>query len=332
MKFNRRVQNLLKQEIISTETAEKIMVTEQIRKTGVAWKLMYFISGLLIGLGAILVVSSHWDLIPDMLKLLGDFAIWGGILYTLYWAFDKKKNNLKECLLLVSFLFVGATIGLIAQIFNMSGSWTSFALTWAILSAVFVILSRLRITNILWLLILFSGLNFDFLWRYIFRYFAEYPVAFLIVGASLCALLSYAGECLYKAINGVIVLPKAFATLSSIAMYCIAVFDAFIIGNNSFRYYFYEDAPFFNWTAIGANTVAFVFLGIRLLLALYKDNIKSFVRNSYIVSIYIIGMFLIRLENSFVKGFIFIIGGLFLLGLLQFLQKSAKRIKVERGL
>ena len=38
---------------------------------------------------------------------------------------------------------VGGTIGLIAQTFNLSGGWQSFAVSWALLSTPFILVSRL---------------------------------------------------------------------------------------------------------------------------------------------------------------------------------------------
>ena len=141
MKISNKLQKLVDQGLISEEQAEKIMASEQAKHSNLAWKLMYWIAGLFIGLGFILIVGSNWDDIPASLKLLGDFAIWAGILYGTYWSIVNKKDRVKELFLTLSFLFVGATIGLIGQIFNLSGGWQSFATAWAVLSFVFVIFS-----------------------------------------------------------------------------------------------------------------------------------------------------------------------------------------------
>ena len=319
MKISGKLQKLVAQGLISEEQAEKIMTSEQASHSKLAWKLMYWIAGLFIGLGFILIIGSNWSAIPAPVKLLGDFGIWAGILYGTYWSITNRKNKIKELFLTLSFLFVAATIGLIAQIFNLSGGWQSFATTWAMLSFVFVVFSRLIVLNLVWLWLFFSIINLEFLFHFLEPLLMKGPITALITGTILCALLSYAGGQLYKAINKLIVMPKAFAIYFLIGMYSIALFGGAMLGMNHSR--FFGHSPFL------ANVFVFVFLGIRLLLAVHNKNIKSFIRNTHLVELFILFLFVTRYGNLFMSGVGFIVGGILLLGVLYLLKRTSKYIK-----
>ena len=96
MKISNKLQKWVDQGLISKKQAEKIMLSEQSNNSNMAWKLMYWIAGLLIGVGFILIIGANWDDIPAPIKLLGDFGIWAGILYGTYWSVLNKKDTLKE--------------------------------------------------------------------------------------------------------------------------------------------------------------------------------------------------------------------------------------------
>lgn len=311
MKISNKLQKLVDQGLISEKQAEKIMVFEQAKHSNLAWKLMYWIAGLFIGLGCILIIGSNWDDIPAPLKLLGDFAIWGGIVYGTYWSIVNKKGKIKELFLTLSFLFVGATIGLISQIFNVSGGWQSFATAWAVLSFVFVIFSRLIVINMIWLYLFFSAVDFEHLLRWLKYLLRDSLIMELITGTLVLALLTYAGNQLYKTINKLVVLPKAFAILTFIVMYCFVLIWGSAVG--------FEN--------VFANVFVFLFLGSRLFLATQNKNMKSFIRNTHLIELYILFLFLSRFGNLFMSGIGFILGGILLLVLLYSLRKTSRYIK-----
>lgn len=311
MRISNKLQKWLEQGIISQEQAEKIILAEQSKNSHLAWKLMYWIAGLFIGLGCILIVGSNWDSIPAPVKLLCNFTVWGGILYGAYWSIVNKKERLKEFFLTLSFLFVGATIGLIAQIFNLSGGWQSFATTWAILSFVFVIISRVVVLNVVWLCLFFSIIDIRYIFRLLTSFLNHSLMLDLIAGTIFCALLTYAGNQLYKSVNKIVVMPKAFAILSFVNMYLIAILGGMILGfQNGF-----------------ATIFVFVFLGVRLFLAMQNKNMNSFIRNTHLIELYVLFLFITRFGNLFVSGVGFIIGGILLLGVIYLLKKTSKYIK-----
>ena len=310
MKISNKLQNLVDQGVISLEQAEKIMFSEQEKHSNLAWKLMYWIAGLFIGLGIISIIASNWDSIPASVKLFGDFIIWAGILYGAYWSIDNKKDKLKELFLTLCFLFVGATIGLIAQIFNLNGGWNSFALIWALLSFVFVVFSRLMAINILWLCLLFSSVNFGRLFKYLEYFFESSLTIGLIISSLILALLTYMGNKLYKVVNKTVLLPKAFALLTHFIMYNFVLYGGFIIG----------------FKEVFANIFVFIFLGIRLFLTMRAKDMKSFIQNTHALELYIFLLFLSRL-GGFLSGIGYISIGILLLGILYILKKTSKYIR-----
>lgn len=311
MKLSHKLQNLVDQGLISQEQAEKIMISTQSARSNLMWKWMFWIAGLLIGVGIILIIGSNWRYIPDPVKLLGNFAIWGGVLYGTYWSIVNKRNGLKEFFLTLSFLFVGATIGLIGQVFHLSGGWHSFSLTWVLLSFVFVLFSRLVSLNFVWLCLFFFAVNLDFLFRLLEPLFKSGTVMALASMTGLFALLAYAGNRLYKAVEQVIVLPKAFAVLCFLNMYCVAFIGGAILGLGHF------------W----ANVFVFVFLGVRLFMAIKDQNMKSFIRNTHLTELFILFLFLTRFGSLFISGIGFVFGGILLLGILYLFKKTSDHIK-----
>ncbi len=92
--------------------------------------VVLILGALLVGIGALLFVASNWVLIPDFLKLILLF----GTTFATYYAgwelkFDKKSHpKLGQVLLFLASIFVGATIFLTAQIFNVNANahWLVF--------------------------------------------------------------------------------------------------------------------------------------------------------------------------------------------------------------
>lgn len=311
MKISKKLQKWVDQGLITRKQAEKITQSEQSGRSNLMWKLMFGIAGLLIGLGIILIISSNWRHIPAPVKMLGDFVIWGGILYATYWSIVNKRERIKELFLILSFLFVAATIGLIAQIFHLSGGWHSFATTWALLGLPFILFSRLITINCLWLCLILSTVKYDVWLEAIMDMFDNAPIAGLISGTMILAALSVWGRQIYEFLGKRVILPKAFSLLSFRAMYYFTLGVGAALG---FEY-------------ILANVIVFVFLGIRLLLAAYDKNINSFIHNTHLVELYILFLFFTRYHNLFKSGLGFIFAGCLLLGALYGLKRTSKYIK-----
>jgi uncharacterized membrane protein len=88
------------------------------------------IGSVLIGIGVLLIVASHWDEIPDFLR----FILLAGTTFATYylgWRLEfetKTKPRLGHALIFLASIMVGATIFLTAQIFNVNANahWLVF--------------------------------------------------------------------------------------------------------------------------------------------------------------------------------------------------------------
>ncbi len=309
MFLSKKLQKWVIQGVITQEQADKITELEQTNHTSLAWRAMFLIAGLFIGLGFILLVGANWDDIPSSIKLLGDFTIWAGVLYGVYWSVTQKKENIRELFLVLSFLMVGATIGLIGQIFNLSGGWQSFSMTWALLSIPFVLMSRMLSLNIVWLILLCVGVDWEPVLKWLL--FREDHLVQLIFGTISLALIGYAGRKLYEETNKIIVLPKALSKLSLFAMYIVAILGGAALGLGIFM----------------ANVFVLVFLGIRMGLAFMQKDTLSFRNNTLLLELFIFFLFVSRFGDLFMTGIGFIFAGVLLLLLIYGLRKTSSRIK-----
>jgi len=90
------------------------------------------IGAILVGIGAILFVASNWEKIGDTLKVLLLAGSTLGIHYTGYrFKYEESKySRLGTALLLLSTLFFGASIFLIAQIYNVNANSSTLVLIW----------------------------------------------------------------------------------------------------------------------------------------------------------------------------------------------------------
>ena len=318
MKISNKLQRWVDQGIISQKQADKILLSEQANHSGMIWKWLYGISGLFIGLGIILIISANWDTIPAPIKLIGDFTLWWGVLYGTYWSFINKKHRLKEMLLVLSFLFIGATIGLIGQIFNLSGGWQSFAMAWSLLGIPFVLFSRLLSFNFCWLCLFFSIFDFDWIEK-LLRYL-DRRVEWLILPVILLSLLSFAGKKLDEVLHKYTLLPQAFQALAMFMAYVIIFLGSFV--KHAWFFFYFSSV-----SVLVIYIFSFLFFGARMALAVLTQNMTSFKRNAIAVEVYIFLLFANRFGNLLWSGFGFILGGIAVLGLIYILRRTSKYIK-----
>lgn len=311
MKLADKLQNWVKQGLISPTQAEEILRSEQSDHSNMVWKWMYGIAGLFIGLGIILIISANWDYIPAWLKLFGNFAIWAAVLYHTCRSVINKKSKISEILLVVSFLFVGATIGLIGQIFNLNGGWQSFAMAWSLLGLPYVFFSRLLSFNFCWNVLFFTSFDFNFIER-VLNYINQHLDG-LILALAVLSLLSYAGKKLDESVNKYTLLPKAFQNFSMFTAY-ILVFSTCFWYNTGI-------------ISVAAYIIAFLFFGARMFMAVKAQDMLSFKRNAIAVEVYIFLIFVSRFENLLLSGFGFIVAGIAVLALIYSLRKTSKYIK-----
>ncbi|MEO6724567.1 MAG: DUF2157 domain-containing protein [Blastocatellia bacterium] len=95
--------------------------------------VIFTIGGLLVGGGVISLVAANWELLPTFIKVVLLFAALLGCHLAGYWLrYHRNSPRLGHALIFCGCLIFGANIGLLAQIFNISGTWHNAYAVWAI--------------------------------------------------------------------------------------------------------------------------------------------------------------------------------------------------------
>lgn len=129
------VEEWKKEGIIDDHQAERILSRYgKEERTSKLISVVSVLGALLVGIGAILFIASNWKSIPDFLKLILIF----GTTYATYFAgwrlkYETRSNpKLGHALLFLGTIFVGVTILLVAQIFNVNANAHWIILMWFI--------------------------------------------------------------------------------------------------------------------------------------------------------------------------------------------------------
>ena len=321
MSLANKAANWVENKIITSEQRDKILSFERSKNNNVFWKTACIIAGLLIGLGICLLIAANWDVLPRSIKLIGDFIILGVFSYFTYHFWTIKKRGLTELFAILSFLMVGASIGLIAQIFQLQGGWNNFALSWTLLSLPFIFISRVLFINIVWLILLCSAIDTDFLETLAKTFLKDFTFNTLIALISFTAL-NLLFIRLDKVVNAYTLLSKGLSKLSI----WLAYFITFYVGCAwGLKWLFYSNTSLTK--QLLAYLFVFAFLAFRMFLAVSEQNISSFKRNAIIAEVYIFLIFISRINNLWTSGIGFISAGLLVLLLIYALRKTTKYIK-----
>lgn len=145
---DKEVDELLEAKIIDAFTAENIKKYYQSNSYTKEWSQTIFsiIGALLLGLGMILLIAHNWDDLPKGIKTTFGFMpllIGQGLL--LYSLLKKKRNQIwLEGSSIILYLGIGATMAMIAQIYQISGDEVSFFKTWILLGLPILYVAKSR--------------------------------------------------------------------------------------------------------------------------------------------------------------------------------------------
>ncbi|MCM1323588.1 MAG: DUF2157 domain-containing protein [Acetobacter sp.] len=118
----KKLDKLVQAGIISSKQKAEILEFDDTAGAGFVMKALSLLGIFTIGMGVISLVASNWDAISDSVKLITMFALLfgtaGGVVYYQQKGFSEKA----EKLLVMLFLLVGAAIGLVIQIYHLSGN------------------------------------------------------------------------------------------------------------------------------------------------------------------------------------------------------------------
>ncbi|MFH0892094.1 MAG: DUF2157 domain-containing protein [Candidatus Falkowbacteria bacterium] len=152
MSFNKKLVSYLnswvEKSIITSE--QRALMLEDLSHesvTGKLFKIFAVIGALFIGIGIILMISSNWEYLPKIVKLVLILAmpivsLGGGVYLS-----QTKPDYIKigDALIIVGTLLIGASIALLGQLYHLDGSISGLLLWWFILSLPVMLLFRFRV-------------------------------------------------------------------------------------------------------------------------------------------------------------------------------------------
>jgi uncharacterized membrane protein len=157
MNILKDIPELVKADIISEETAEKILGYYQ-GKSGQSTNRLFIVFGvlgaILVGLGVILIIAHNWDEISRTTKTLLAFIplLAGQILCGFTIIKRPDSEAWRESGAAFLFFAIGASISLVGQIHNIPGNLSSFLLVWMLLCLPLVYVMKSSITSLLFLI------------------------------------------------------------------------------------------------------------------------------------------------------------------------------------
>lgn len=159
MKLHNRLQDWLNQGFLSQEQVTQIQDYEEKRARPWVSGAFLVLGVIVIGLGVISLIAANWQDISTPLKICGDFvilAIVAGLIFDSW----RKNQILKTDLWILFFLiFYAASLGLVTQIYNLSGPAYGIVLFWSLLTCILVIFAQHMFVSLLWIVAFFYGLS-----------------------------------------------------------------------------------------------------------------------------------------------------------------------------
>jgi uncharacterized membrane protein len=149
--------------IITEETAKQLSSAYELdnlrhESTRLLSSVIFTIGGLLLGGGLISFVAANWEVIPTPIKLALLVSALLGLHAIGFWLWHSKNwRRLGHALIFCGCLVFGANIGLVAQIFQISGNWYGGFGAWALGSLVMAWAIRSWIIGVL-------ALGTSFIW------------------------------------------------------------------------------------------------------------------------------------------------------------------------
>nr|WP_322624953.1 DUF2157 domain-containing protein [uncultured Flavobacterium sp.] len=137
---------LLHANVITSETVrdiEQYYLSKKQQSVNPLLAIFGALGGILVGLGIILIFAHNWDNFSRHIKTLLAFTpLLLSQLFTAYCILKNKSASFKETASALVFFSVGASISLVAQIYNISGDFPQFILTWSLVCAPLIYLLR----------------------------------------------------------------------------------------------------------------------------------------------------------------------------------------------
>ncbi len=192
MSISKKLEIWQAQNLITAEQVKNITAYEKENRKPVLTLPLLALGFFCIALGIASLISANWQIIPDSIKLSTDFLIMLGLAAGVFYCNYKGKDIFFEGLLLLFCLMVLASIGLVAQIYQLQTQGLSAYFLWCVLVFPLVIISRRIVLPLIWLPI-FTASSVDTLTNiYFFRELLEIIEHTFPFAISVCGILVFA--------------------------------------------------------------------------------------------------------------------------------------------
>ena len=151
MNITKKLELWTSAELISAEQAKKISEYEKANRKPMLTIHLLALAFFCIGLGFISIISANWQVIPGWVKLGTDFLILTATAVAIFKTKQQEKDKWFEGLLIFYAVMILASIGLIAQIYQLQPYGLRAYLLWSILTLPLVIISRKIVLPLVWL-------------------------------------------------------------------------------------------------------------------------------------------------------------------------------------
>lgn len=153
-KIEKLLPELVTQKIISEEQAIQIRqhIDSKKIKSNFLLAIYGILGALLVSLGIISIVAHNWDQLSKGTKLVFAFLpLLIGQAGCLFGIIKKKNSVFKESFATFLFFAIATTISMVAQVYNISGDFEKFLLTWCLLALPVVYLVPSSMTSLLYI-------------------------------------------------------------------------------------------------------------------------------------------------------------------------------------
>ena len=213
--------------IISSKQKQQILDFDKDKNSGFAAKLLSILGIFIIGVGVISIIAANWDGISDTIKLFVMFLmLFGSGMLAFYW--DKNGMTEKaEKMLVGLFLLSGAAIGLIIQVYQLSGGkWYNVLLVWCLVTLPLLFALKKSYVAYFWVPVFLGWCDAVFWdWRGTRGLAAFYdPFGYMLWDIGFFAAFAFIGKMIMKYTSQMTV-GKALCKYSLFAVYlCLALY------------------------------------------------------------------------------------------------------------
>ena len=150
------IPELLREEVITEDTAEKLLEYYKKKSAGRPNKLFIIfgvLGSILVGLGIILLIAHNWSSMPKVLKTCFSFLplLVGQVICGFVLLKKSDSEVWRESSAAFLFFGVGAAISLITQTYNIPGTVATFLLMWMLLGFPLMYIMRSTIIALLFI-------------------------------------------------------------------------------------------------------------------------------------------------------------------------------------